>query len=59
MIPGMNHCQGGPGPWEIDYLSAMEAWVERGEAPAKLVGRNTQAGKVLMERDIHPEDAAP
>jgi len=52
MIPGMNHCQGGPGPWEIDYLSAIEAWVEKGKAPEKLVGRNTQDGNVIMEREI-------
>ena len=59
MIPGMNHCQGGPGPWEIDYLTAMEAWVERGEAPAKLVGRNTRDGKIVMERDIPLHVVAP
>jgi hypothetical protein len=59
MIPGMNHCQGGPGPWEVDYLSAMEAWVERGQAPDKLVGRNTQGGKVVLERDIYPRVSAP
>ena len=59
MIPGMNHCQGGPGPWEIDYLSAMEAWVERGEPPEKLVGRNTQGGAVVMQRDLYPHVSAP
>ncbi len=37
MVPGMGHCFGG-GPFAIDYISAMEAWVERGEAPAALIG---------------------
>lgn len=55
MIPGMNHCVGGPGPWEIDYLSAMEAWVERGEAPDSLIGRNTKNGEVVLERPILPQ----
>lgn len=55
MIPGMNHCQGGPGPWEIDYLSAMEAWIERGQAPDELLGRRTENGKVKLERRILPQ----
>jgi hypothetical protein len=38
MIPGMGHCTGGDGAFAIDYLSAMEAWVERGDAPESLVG---------------------
>jgi feruloyl esterase len=33
MIPGMNHCIGGEGAYSIDYLSYLEAWVERSEAP--------------------------
>jgi Tannase and feruloyl esterase len=33
MIPGMNHCAGGEGAHAVDYLSYLEAWVERGEAP--------------------------
>jgi hypothetical protein len=36
MVPGMEHCWGGDGPFAIDYISAMEAWVERGEAPDTL-----------------------
>jgi feruloyl esterase len=37
MVPDMDHCLGGPGADTIDYLSALEAWVERGEAPDKLL----------------------
>jgi hypothetical protein len=33
MIPGMNHCVGGEGAHAVDYLSYLEAWVERGQAP--------------------------
>jgi feruloyl esterase len=36
MVPGMKHCFGGDGAFAIDYLAAMEAWVERGEAPDAL-----------------------
>jgi feruloyl esterase len=38
MVPGMNHCTGGEGPFAIDYLSYMEAWVERGQVPDKMIG---------------------
>jgi hypothetical protein len=38
MIPGMDHCSGGAGAFAIDYLSYMEAWVEQGRAPDKLIG---------------------
>jgi feruloyl esterase len=37
VIPGMYHCRGGEGPDAVDFLSAMEAWVEKGEAPAQLI----------------------
>jgi len=38
LIPGMYHCWGGPGAYAIDYLSALDAWVERGQAPEVLIG---------------------
>jgi feruloyl esterase len=33
LVPGMQHCSGGIGPDQFDTLSAIEAWVERGQAP--------------------------
>lgn len=38
MIPGMDHCSSGPGAFAIDYLSYLEAWVEQGRAPDKMIG---------------------
>lgn len=53
MVPGMNHCLGGPGPNNFggyaqapgvpqdpqhDVLSALERWVEKGVAPDKIIG---------------------
>ena len=38
VIPGANHCRGGDGAWVVDYLGHMEAWVEKGQAPDKLIG---------------------
>lgn len=33
LVPGMNHCSGGPATDRFDMLAALEAWVERGAAP--------------------------
>ena len=37
MIPGMRHCGAGPGADAVDFLSAIEGWTERGEAPYRLI----------------------
>lgn len=40
-VPGMGHCGGGEGADHIDYLTYLEAWVERGEAPDRMIGSHT------------------
>jgi feruloyl esterase len=42
LVPGMEHCTGGDGAFAIDYLSYLEAWVERGQAPSVMVGAHVQ-----------------
>ncbi|MDE0830608.1 MAG: tannase/feruloyl esterase family alpha/beta hydrolase [Vicinamibacterales bacterium] len=37
MLPGVLHCGGGPGPDEVDWLTAIAAWVEQDAAPVRLV----------------------
>lgn len=37
LVPGMNHCQGGPATDRFDALSAVQAWVEEGRSPERLV----------------------
>jgi feruloyl esterase len=43
-VPGMNHCSGGPATDQFDLLSALVAWVERGEAPDHVVAKARGAG---------------
>ena len=43
-IPGMGHCGGGSGPGTIDVLSALEAWVEHGLPPERLVASEPVTG---------------
>ncbi len=33
LVPGMDHCRGGEGTSIVDWLGAMEQWVEQGTAP--------------------------
>ncbi|WP_294324379.1 tannase/feruloyl esterase family alpha/beta hydrolase [uncultured Sphingomonas sp.] len=39
LAPGMGHCGGGPGFSRFDPQQAIEAWVERGRAPDRLLAR--------------------
>lgn len=38
MVPGMAHCSGGAGAYDIDYLAALDRWVDQKQAPARLHG---------------------
>ena len=59
MVPGMGHCRGGAGPDTFDAVSALEAWVERGQAPATIVASRSTNGKVERTRPLcpHPQVA--
>jgi feruloyl esterase len=37
MVPGMDHCALGGGAWAVDYLTYLEDWVEKGQAPDRLI----------------------
>jgi feruloyl esterase len=37
LIPGMTHCSGGKATDDFDMLSAIQAWVEEGKAPDRIV----------------------
>ena len=39
LVPGMNHCSGGPATDTFDSLRAMVDWVEKGTAPAVIPAR--------------------
>ena len=52
MVPGMGHCSGGEGPDTFDKVSALEAWVERGQAPSRIVASRVVDGKVERTRPL-------
>ena len=37
LIPGMNHCSGGPSTDQFDMLTPLVNWVEKGQAPDSVV----------------------
>jgi feruloyl esterase len=55
MVPGMEHCGGGPGAGDqLNYVEALEAWVERGVAPNEPTGAHIEAGQVRFRRPVFP-----
>jgi feruloyl esterase len=37
MVPGMGHCEGGTGATSFDMVPHLEAWVEQGQAPDRVI----------------------
>lgn len=58
-VPGMHHCSGGPGPNTFDMLPVLEAWVERGVPPTRVVASHATNGTVDRTRPLcpHPQVA--
>jgi len=54
MVPGMQHCSGGPGATSFDMLPALEAWVEKGTAPDRVIASRATNGRVDRTRPLCP-----
>ena len=57
LMPGVLHCAGGPGPWMVDYLDAVEQWVDTGQAPDTLTAGFAEGGGA-RPLCAHPAQAA-
>lgn len=44
LFPGMYHCGGGEGPFKVDLMNAIMAWVEKGSAPFAIVASQQSGG---------------
>ena len=51
LVPGMQHCSGGIGPDQFDTISAIEAWVERGNPPESIPA-STKAEEGLAQHRL-------
>jgi feruloyl esterase len=54
MVPGMAHCGGGEGPNTFDSLGALEQWVEKGQAPDRIVASLARGSNVIRTRPLCP-----
>jgi feruloyl esterase len=68
LVPGMGHCGGGPGATRFgtqgspapvvdrghNLLSALDAWVERGLPPDRLIASKLVDGRVVRTRPLCP-----
>jgi tannase/feruloyl esterase len=54
MAPGMQHCGGGPGPNQVNYVAALERWREAGTAPDQLLASHVTDNRVDMTRPLCP-----
>ena len=52
MVPGMQHCRGGPGPNQFDAMSALERWREAGIAPDDITAYHVTNNRVDMTRPL-------
>lgn len=60
MMPGVDHCAGGVGPDQVDWLTVLEQWVEEGVAPQRIpASRLDTQGNVELVRPLcpHPQVA--
>jgi feruloyl esterase len=65
LVPGMGHCSGGPGATNFgnqaqppvvdadhDLLSALDAWVEKGSAPDRIIASRVVNGAAVRTRPL-------
>lgn len=52
MVPGMQHCAGGPGATHFDMLTALDQWVVQGAAPERILASRITNGAVDRTRPL-------
>lgn len=55
LLPGVGHCGGGVGPDHVDWLAEVTEWVERRNAPYRIVAQKLdEAGVPKISRPVYP-----
>ena len=59
MVPGMQHCTGGPGTPRFDALTALEQWVEQNKAPDQIIASHATNNLIDRTRPLcaYPQEA--
>ena len=58
MLPGVEHCWGGEGASVVDFLSYMEAWVEKNQAPDMILSAHVKEARSIADLLNWPSDPA-
>jgi len=54
MAPGMNHCGGGVGPNQVNWMATLERWRESGDAPDRIDAYRVTNNRVDVTRPLCP-----
>ena len=54
LVPGMAHCGGGYGPNTFDKMEVISNWVEKGQAPDRIIASRVENDKVVRTRPLCP-----
>ena len=52
LVPGVNHCSGGPATDQFDMLAPLVAWVEQGKAPDSVTAKARGAGANVVNTEL-------
>ncbi len=52
MMPGVLHCAGGSGCDDVDWAATIRRWVEKGEAPSRIIARKQHGTQVVRTRPL-------
>jgi len=54
LLPGVLHYEGGPGPDKADWIKFITDWVEKDEAPERVVVSKITNKQIVMTRPVYP-----
>lgn len=54
LLPGVLHCAGGTGCDNVDWVALIQSWVEKNQAPERVISSKQVEGKTVATRPIYP-----
>jgi feruloyl esterase len=54
LLPGANHCGGGPGPSTVDWIEIIRDWVENRKTPERIILTKFENDELIMTRPVYP-----
>jgi feruloyl esterase len=54
LLPGVLHCGGGDGPSQVNWIALIRDWVEKNNAPERIIAVKNSGGKEVMSRPVFP-----